>query len=50
METKMISKRIDFLRIKMKFDHMFVVNSVEWSGGLVLLWIDDFHVDIQNFS
>jgi hypothetical protein len=50
METKMILKRIDFLRIKLKFNHMFVVNSVGQSGGLALLLIDDFYVDIQNFS
>lgn len=49
-ETKMISEKNDFLRIKLKFDHMFVVDSIGRSGGLAFLWLDDFQVDIQNFS
>ena len=43
-------KKCEFLQIKMKFGHMFVVDSIGRSGGLVLLWMDDFQVDIQNFS
>jgi exonuclease III len=50
IETKMVNKKIEFLRIKLGFDQMFVVNCVGRSGGLALLWNDDFQLTIQNFS
>jgi hypothetical protein len=40
METKMNNKKIEFLRAKLKFDNMFVVESVGRSGGLAMLWSD----------
>jgi exonuclease III len=50
METKICNKDMDFLRIKLKFDYIFVVNSVGRSGGLIILWKDDIKIDIQNYS
>jgi hypothetical protein len=50
METKMCNKNLDFLRIKMKFDYIFAVDSVGRSGGLILMWRDDMKVVIQNYS
>jgi hypothetical protein len=50
METKMSNKRVDFLKRKLDFANLFAVDSVGWSGGLVLLWKEDVQVDIQNYS
>jgi exonuclease III len=50
METKCHNKNLDFIRIKLKFDHMFVVDSVGKSGGLMLLWNESIQVSIQNYS
>jgi hypothetical protein len=50
METKMINKNCDFLRIKLGFDFMFGVDCVGCSGGLLLFWKADFQVDVQNYS
>jgi hypothetical protein len=46
----MIAKELEFLRIKVEFDHLFAVDSVGRSGGLAMLWIDEFQVEVQNFS
>jgi hypothetical protein len=50
METKLHDKNLDFLRIKLGMQNMFIVDSVGKSGGLILLWQDNFNVEIQNFS
>jgi exonuclease III len=50
METKMINKKIEFLRYKLGFDQIFVVDSVGRSEGLALLWHDELQLSIQNFS
>jgi hypothetical protein len=47
METKMMSAKASFLRIKFGYDQMFVVDCVGRSGGLMLLWKDDAQVEIQ---
>jgi hypothetical protein len=50
METKKYNQRLDFLKIKLGMDNMFVVDSVGRSGGLVLLWKEDVNLNIQNYS
>jgi exonuclease III len=50
METKMQNKKCEFIRIKLGFDYMFGVDSVGRSGGLLLLWKNNFNVVIQNYS
>jgi hypothetical protein len=50
METKLHNKNLDYLRIRLKFDHWFMVDSVGRSGGLILMWNDDIMVTIQNYS
>jgi hypothetical protein len=50
METKTRHKRIEFLKMKLGMENMFVVDSVGRSGGLALLWKEDFNLSIQNFS
>jgi exonuclease III len=50
METKMQNKKCDFIRIKLGFDYMFGVDSVGRSGGLLLLWKNDYNVAIQNYN
>jgi hypothetical protein len=46
----MNNKKIKFLRAKLKFDNMFMVESVGRSGGLAMLWSNDLLLSIQNFS
>jgi exonuclease III len=50
METKFFNKNCDFLCVKLGYDHMFVVDSVGRSGGLILLWRNKMDVSIQNYS
>jgi exonuclease III len=50
METKLCNKNVDYLRIKFGFDHVFKVDSVGRSGGLLLMWKEDIRVVIQNYS
>jgi len=50
METKLQAGRLDFLKTRLGFDGLFVVNSKGKSGGLALFWQESFHVSIQNYS
>jgi hypothetical protein len=50
METKCHNKNLDFLRIKLRYDNIFVVDSVGRSGGLILLWRREVQVEIENYS
>ena len=50
METKVHDKNLDFLSIKLGMHNMFVVDSVGKNRGLILLWRDNFSVEIQNYS
>ena len=42
----MIAKKLEFLGLKLKFDHLFVVDSVGRSGGLIALWMEEFHIGV----
>jgi hypothetical protein len=50
METKLSSKKMEIIRVKVGFDYAFTVPSVGRSGGLALLWKQEVDVSIRNFS
>ncbi|XP_059454900.1 uncharacterized protein LOC132185097 [Corylus avellana] len=50
METKCKKPKLEFLRVKLGYTGLFVVDPVGCSGGLALLWRTDVHLEIQNFS
>jgi hypothetical protein len=50
METKCHRNKMEFVRVKLGFECLFVVDSVGRSGGLALLWNDKELVEIQNYS
>jgi exonuclease III len=50
IETKMMKNKVEFIRIKLGYDRMFVVDCKGRSGGLLLLWNSESHMEIQNFS
>ena len=50
MKTKLRSKKMEWIRCKLGFKNLFVVDSVGKGGGLALFWNEDVNVDIQNFS
>jgi ribonuclease HI/exonuclease III len=50
METILPSKRLEKIRVKTGFNHVFGVDCVGRSGGLAILWNDDSLIEIQNFS
>lgn len=50
METKLRRIKMEWIRCKLGFQNLFVVDSVGKGGGLALFWRDDIQVDIQNFS
>jgi hypothetical protein len=50
METKVTSKKVCFLPMKLGMENKFVVDCRGKSGGLILLWKSSALVEIQNFS
>jgi exonuclease III len=50
METKSSKSKMEFLRVKLGFDGLFVVDPVGRSGGLCLLWKEKDEVEIQNYT
>jgi hypothetical protein len=49
-ETKLYSNQMTYIRQKICFKNMFVVDLVGQSGGLALLWSDEVSFEIQNYS
>jgi hypothetical protein len=50
METKLDSKRMEGIRVKLRFKFCFSVPSLGRSGDLAMLWNDPVGLSIQNFS
>lgn len=50
METKLRTIKMEWVKIQLEFDNMFVVDCVGKSGGLALLWTTHARVKIKNFS
>ena len=50
METMISTNKMEWVRIKLGFKHMFVVDSVGKSGGLALFFMTESGVEIQNYS
>jgi hypothetical protein len=50
METKFRQSKSSFLKTKLGFDNIFIVDCVARSGGLILMWKVDVEVEIQNYS
>jgi hypothetical protein len=46
METKLLHRKVEAIRIKFGFDNVFVVDCKGKSGGLALLWNLDVQVAI----
>jgi hypothetical protein len=46
METINKKQCMEWLRVKLGFNGLFVVDSIGKSGGLALLWIDDIGLEI----
>ena len=49
-ETKATVNRMDYVRISIKFDHMFVVEAKDKAGGLCVLWKAGLSVKEVEFS
>ena len=50
METKLRTVKMESIWSKLGFPNMIVVDNVEKSGGLALLWSEAVGVEAQNFS
>ena len=50
METKLDIRKMEVLKVKLRFKFCFTVPSLGCSGGLALLWNDPAHITIHNFS
>ena len=50
METKLKKDWLDLIKEKCKMKNCFVGPSIGNSGGLILLWKEDFRVDVKTFS
>ena len=48
-ETKLDNKRMEGIRVKLRFKFCFSVPSLGRSGGLAMLWNDPAQISIQNF-
>lgn len=45
-DTKLVSPRVQWLRVSLGFSHVLVVDVVGGFGGLAWFWPDDVHVQI----
>ncbi|KAF7841674.1 reverse transcriptase [Senna tora] len=50
IETKAKGNKVNNLRRSLSFRHVFFVDSVGGSGGLTVMWSDDFHVEVMEYS
>jgi hypothetical protein len=50
IETISRKKRLEWLRVKLGFNGVFVVDPVGRSGGLALFWKDEVQLEIQNYT
>ncbi len=50
METKLDGKKMEVLRVELRFKFCFTVPSRGSSGGLALLWNDPVELTIQNYT
>jgi exonuclease III len=50
METKLLARKLESIKIKVGFTNLFGVDNVGKSGGLALLWNNEVNVEIQNYS
>lgn len=41
---------MEFMRVKLGFDGLFIVEPVGRSGGLALMWKMEMNVEIQNYT
>lgn len=49
-ETKSFVHSLQFLKIQLRFDHLFGVDASGQSGGLCLLWKEDCNINILSSS
>ena len=49
-ETRLDSKSVEFLRVKIKFKYAFCVPRIVFGGGLALFWNDDVDVRMATYS
>jgi hypothetical protein len=50
VETKMHHHRLEFLKVKLRMENLFGVDSVGKGGSMCLLWKNGVDVTIQNYS
>ena len=50
IEIKRTNKEMEWIRLKLGFDSLFVVDPIKRKGGLALLWSKECSLAIQNFS
>ncbi|XP_059445337.1 uncharacterized protein LOC132177129 [Corylus avellana] len=50
METICSRKKMEWIRVKLRFVGLFAVDPVGRSGGIALLWKEEHEVEIQNYS
>ncbi|XP_019159671.1 PREDICTED: uncharacterized protein LOC109156272 [Ipomoea nil] len=49
-ETKADARRLEQVRVKLRFDNCFVVDADEGRGGLALLWNSGIDVEVRGYS
>jgi exonuclease III len=50
METLVSQSYMERICNRLQFDNIFFVNLTGRSGGLALLWLNDYNIEIFNFS
>lgn len=50
METKIKTKKSEFIKRRIGFKGYFTVDSIGKSGGLVMLWNSELKVEVHNYS
>jgi hypothetical protein len=48
--TKVVQRKAEFLKFKLGFDNMFIVDCRGLSSGLMLLWNSNLDLEVKNYS
>lgn len=50
MKTKLLAKKMERIKRRVKYDECFVVELVGRSGGLAMMWEGELDLEITNYS
>lgn len=49
METKVGTQTLNSIKIRLRFENLFVINPLGCKGGLAMLWKSDQGIEVLNY-